>query len=237
LASAASPSAGASQPASLPPFPAISLPPESRAEVTEAVPFAALPGEPATGRLEPDTAVIITAGPRDVGGGTWYELRWPPDAPSGEAGWVRVNDTSVLIPVEPACPVTTAGVLGMQPWDRVRCLSETASTVEATVGHCQGGVVQVEPAWLGYACWSVSDATGSMGLHANPGSGITFPDDLVRARMTGHFDDPAATTCVYTGDNDPAGGTPSASEQVFLCREAFVVDTFEILAVIGTPAA
>jgi hypothetical protein len=55
--------------------------------------------------------------------------------------------------------------------------------------------------------------------------------------MSGHFDDPASTSCVYLGDPDPLGGTPSATEQVFLCREAFVVDSFEVLEVIGTPPA
>jgi hypothetical protein len=124
----------------------------------------------------------------------------------------------------------------MPAWDRVRCFGGVSVAVEGTVGHCQGGVVFVEPAWLAYACWSVYDDSGAMNLHAEPASGITFPDELVRARMTGHFDDPAATTCVSLGEPDP-GTTPSASERVFLCREAFVVDTFEILEVLGPGTA
>ena len=121
----------------------------------------------------------------------------------------------------------------MLAWDRVRCFGGIALRVEGRVGHCQGGVVSAEPAWLAYACWAVSNDGGTIDIHAAPASGIVFPDDLVRARMTGHVDDPAAATCVYHGDTDPQGLTPSPLEQVYLCREAFVVDAFEVLEVLG----
>jgi hypothetical protein len=180
--------------------------------------------------------VIIAAGPREVGGGTWYVLQWSPASDTVQHGWFRVDDGSLLASVERPCPETAAGVLALLAWDRVRCFGGVSVTVEGTVGHCQGGVVQVDPGWLGYACWAVYDGTGAMPLHADPASGITFPDELVRARLTGQFDDPGATTCVYLGEPDPAT-TPSTSEQVFLCREAFVVDTFEILEVLGPGTA
>jgi hypothetical protein len=235
--SAGTESAAPSEPASLPPFPAAALPPGSLAELAETIPIAASPGEESVETLAPGTTVLIKAGPRDVGGETWFELLWPPDSSSPRFGWVRIDDASLLGPVELPCPDTARGVLAMPAWDRVRCFGGVSVTVEGTVGHCQGGVVFVEPAWLGYACWAVSDDTGTIGLHADPASGITFPDELVRARMTGHFDDPAASTCVYLEEPDPAGRTPSATEQVFLCREAFVVDTFEVLEVLGPGTA
>jgi hypothetical protein len=225
-----------SQPASLSPLPAVSLPPDSRAELTEALPFAESLGGPTVGTLASGTSVTIAAGPRDAGGETWYVLLWSPESDIVQQGWFRVDDASLLAIVEAPCPDTAVGVLALPAWDRVRCFGDATVSVEGTVGHCQGGVVFVEPGWLGYACWRVHDDTGAMGLHADPSSGITFPDDLVRARMTGHFDDPAATTCTYVGEPDPAT-TPSATEQVFLCREAFVVDTFEVLEVLGPNAA
>jgi hypothetical protein len=220
----------------MPPSPAVSLPPESRAELANALPFAEFLGGPTVDTLASGTSVIVAAGPRVVGGGTWYVLQWSPEPDTVQHGWFRVDDASLLARVEFPCPETAGGVLAMPAWDRVRCFGGVSVTVEGTVGHCQGGVVFVEPAWLAYACWTVSNDTGAIHLHADPASGITFPDELVRARMTGHFDDPAATTCVYLGEPDP-GTSPSTSEQVFLCREAFVVDTFEILEVIGSPPA
>lgn len=238
-ASGAASSVASIEPASpsLLPFPVASLPPQSRVELTDALALAALPGGASIGTLPTGTEAIVIAGPRDVGGGTWYQLRWPPDAASSRFAWVRLDDTSLLAHVEATCPETAGGVLGMLAWDRARCFGGAAVSVEGTVGHCQGGVVLAEPEWLAYACWAVSDGTGSMEIHAAPASGIVFPDDIVRARLTGHFDDPASPTCVYVGDPDPQGQTPSASEQVFLCREAFVVDQFEVLEVIGPALA
>lgn len=235
-ASASVPSIAPSEPASLLPFPAVSLPPDSRAELNVALPFAESLGGQTVDTLAAGTSVTVAGGPRDAGGGTWYVLQWSPEPDTVQHGWFRVDDVSLLAIVEPRCPETTGGVLAMPAWDRLRCFGGVSVTVEGTVGHCQGGVVFVEPGWLGYACWRVHDDTGAMGIHADPASGITFPDELVRARMTGHFDDPAATTCVHLGEPDPAT-TPSASEQVFLCREAFVVETFEILEVLGPNAA
>ena len=234
-ASAGAPSAAPSEPASLQPFPSVSLPPDSRAELTDALPFAESLDGPIVGTLAAGTSVIVAGGPREMGG-TWYVLQWSPEPDTVQHGWFRVDDASLLESVELPCPETADGVLALPAWDRVRCFGDVAVTVEGTVGHCQGGVVFVEPGWLGYACWRVHDDTGAMGIHADPESGITFPDDLVRARMTGHFDDPAATTCIYLEEPNPAF-TPSASEQVFLCREAFVVDTFEVLEVLGPNAA
>jgi hypothetical protein len=229
------PSAVPSAPASLPPS-TLSLPPDSHAELTEALPFAEVAGGPPVGTLAAGTSVIIRAGPRDLGGKTWYVLTWSPAADTFQDGWFRVDDVAVLSLVEGPCPGTAGEVLAMSGWDRLRCIGDDTVTVEGTVSHCQGGVVFAEPAWLAYACWAVSDETFSLAIHADPASGITFPDELVRARLTGHFDDPAATTCAYVGESDPAT-SPSAPEQVFLCREAFVVDEMEILEVLGTPPA
>jgi hypothetical protein len=220
---------------SAPTFPAVELPPDSRAELSDALPFAESLGGPMVDTLASGTSVLVAAGPRDLDGTTWYVLLWSPEPDTVQHGWFRVDDASRLASVELPCP-ETAGVLAMPAWDRVRCFGGASVTVEGTVGHCQGGVVPAEPAWLAYACWAVSNDTGAMDIHADPASGITFPDELVRARMTGHFDDPAATTCVHLGGPDPAT-TPSTSEQVFLCREAFVVDTFEILEVLGPGTA
>lgn len=230
-------SAAQSEPALSPAtFPVVSLPPQSKATLTAARSVADLPGGPATSTLAAGMQVLIAAGPRDVEGGTWYELLLL-DATSSVGGWAPIDDPSALTPVETTCPETADALLAMAAWDQVRCFAGATVSVEGTVGHCQGGVVFAEPAWLAYACWDVSDPTGRfLALHAAPESGIVFPDDLVRARLTGHFDDQASETCRYIADVhvDP-WRVPGEDEQILLCREAFVVDTIEILEVIGTP--
>ena len=219
-------------------FPSIELPPESRATLVTALTAFTSPGEEPSREVAAGTEVIVTGGPRERHGETWYEIVYPLAADELLLPWVRIDDPASVRPVTATCPASQSETLGLLAWDRMSCIGDATVTVEGQVGHCQGGVVQVDPGWLGYACWTVcDDDTFSMDIHADPTSGITLPDDLVRARMTGHFDDPAATTCVYAGDPDAVSTTPSASEQVLLCREAFVVDTFEILEVIGTPPA
>jgi hypothetical protein len=227
--SAASPTAAPS----FPPFPSVELPPQSRARLAVAMDAYANPGEPTAATLDAGTEVIVASGPREVELATWYEVQFPPDGDSARLFWVRVDDPTALTPVDLPCPSSADEMLGMLAWDRVRCFGDAPVTVEGTVDHCQGGVVFVEPGWLAYACWGISDANGTITIHAAPDSGIAFPDEVVRARLTGHFDDPASTSCLYLGDPDPLGSTPSASEQVLLCREAFVVDVFDILEVIG----
>jgi hypothetical protein len=220
------------------PFPVLSLPPFSRAQLGETLDLATQPGGHPVASLEAATEVVIVSGPREIQDATWYELRWPPDSTSFRGGWVRVDHPLALASVEFPCPDTSSGLPEMLAWDRVRCIAGAPVTIEGTIGHCQGGVVLGDPEWLAYACWAVSDGTGMIDIHASPTSGIVFPNDIVRARLTGHFDDPAASTCVARGDpSNPPGGVPSVGEQIFLCREAFVVDRYEQLEVIGTPPA
>jgi hypothetical protein len=64
----------------------------------------------------------------------------------------------------------------------------------------------------------------ALDLHIAPDSGLAFPPEGSIVRVTGHFNDAAATTCVITGTADPVD--PEAA--VLGCREAFVVDAFEI---------
>ena len=214
-----------------PTFPALDLPPNSQALLRQELPLHAVPTEAAVTRLGAGTEVTLVGGPRDVDGATFYEVRW-----GSRGGWLRVDDAAALSAVAPVCPPTADGLLAMLAWDRVLCLGNSPVTVTGTVSHCQGGVVLAEPEWLAYACWGVSDGTAGMELHAAPSAGITFPDDIVRARLVGHFDDPAASTCTYHGETvDQPWRAPSAGEQVYLCREAFVVETMEILEVLGTP--
>lgn len=216
-----------------PPFPAVELPPYSLVVLSVGVDFHAVPAGPVLLTLEPGSEVVIYGGPRKINEETWYEVRYPAQAPS-QFGWVRLHDPDAVVLVEGDCPTDTQEAMGMLAWDRLQCYANSSLTVTGEVGHCAGGVVTAEPAWLAYACWEISDGMGGgFDLHATPQSGIVFPDNLVRARVTGHFDDPASPTCRYTAGADPAWLAPTADEQVLLCREAFVVDTFEILEDLG----
>jgi hypothetical protein len=215
-------------------FPAVELPPESTVRLEQSLTAFSAPGEEPSLEVEAGAQGVVLAGPRERNGETWYRMT-PLLAGDQYLPWVRIDDPAAVSLIAPTCTGVAADALAMPAWDRLSCFGDAPLTVVGQVGHCQGGVVQVEPGWLGYACWTVSDATGAgFGLHARPDGGITFPDEIVRARLTGHLDDPAASTCSYLDDPlAESWQTPSPTEQVLLCREAFVVDAFEILEVIG----
>jgi hypothetical protein len=219
------------------PFPAVELPPLSRVRLEQAVMVFQFPGEEPSRRVEAGAEVVVMGGPRERNGETWYEMQFPLAGDQLQLPWVRIDDPAAVSQIAPTCTGLAADALAMLAWDRLTCFGGAPLTVVGQVGHCQGGVVQAEPEWLAYACWVISDqAGGGFGLHATPEGGITFPDELARARLTGHLDDPAAATCRYL--YDPAVETwqvPGPAEQVLLCREAFVVDEMEILEVIGPP--
>ncbi|MDH4334150.1 MAG: hypothetical protein OEW24_02645 [Chloroflexota bacterium] len=218
---------------STPTFPAVELPPDSLVVLSAGASFHVVPSEPAILTLDPGSEVIVAGGPREIGGETWYEVRYPAQPPH-QFGWARLSDPNAVALVEGDCPTDPQAAMGMLAWDRLQCYADASLTVTGEVGHCQGGVVPAEPAWLAYACWVISDGIGGgLDLHTNPDGGIVFPDNRVRARVTGHFNDPASTTCRYTEDADPAWLAPSADEQILLCREAFVVDIFEVLEDLG----
>lgn len=219
------------------PFPAVELPPQSRARLDETLPAFQSPGDQPSREVPAGTEVVVVSGPRERGGETWYAIEYPLGTNELALPWVRIADPAAIAPIAPTCPSAHVEALGMVAWDRLTCIGSAPVTVVGQLGHCQGGVVQVEPEWLGYACWGISiEGGGYLAIHAAPTSGISFPDELVRARLSGHFDDAAAISCrsLTDPDNEP-WQYPGTTEQVLLCREAYVVDAMEILEVIGTP--
>jgi hypothetical protein len=197
------------------------------------------PGELPSRDIAAGTEVVVVEGPRERNGETWYAIQYPVSGDEQMLRWVQISDPASVVPITATCPATRTEAVPMEAWDRLTCLGSDPVTVVGEIGHCQGGVVLAEPGWLAYACWRASvEGGGDLPLHATPKSGITFPDETVRARLTGHFDDPASTTCRYLVDQGgETWAAPSAAEQVLLCREAVVVDSMEILEVIGTPPA
>jgi hypothetical protein len=131
--------------------------------------------------------------------------------------------------------------------DPVACYGDTELTVEAEpmgVGAIDCG--GVEPAWFGCSAWValqpivmgristgfvLAATTGppallSMFAAIHPETAVV-PNDIYgeQLRITGHFDDPAAQTCVET---EAPFGVPSDPDDVIEgCRGVFVMTAFE----------
>jgi hypothetical protein len=188
----------------------------------------------------------IVAGPTRAGGESWYRVQWQPTPTyDGIPGWMpdTLDGHPVVEPVAPRCPSSIRDVVDLVDLvaaERLACFGDRPITLGPVT--LRGGVDKTSPA-TGSPAWLADSATIAMFGSAGP-QGVEGPL-LVRAgpdlaalpletwlEITGHFDDPAAAGCQrsWTGD---AGSTPSAettAEQVFSCREQFVITAVRTVA-------
>ena len=103
-----------------------------------------------------------------------------------------------------------------------------------------------QPAWL-FADWCpaqvLTSQEGAKNFPTNGLSTVAAPslNNLSEspgtvARVTGHFDDAASTSCVITGGYERDNALTAQSNAVVLdCREQFVVTKIEVLGHISLP--
>ena len=125
----------------------------------------------------------------------------------------------------------------MTEWERLACFGNRSVTVDGTFGcnGCGGTAAGTfEPEWLAYplagfvtTAWKVGGQMGGSHLtfRIPPDSGIPYPTDGSILRLEGHFNDPAASTCVMTHPTSEI--SPQGAE--LTCREQFVLDGYEII--------
>ena len=122
----------------------------------------------------------------------------------------------------------------LDPAARLSCFGGSPITVDATVlkpiQDCGVGP-RVSPTWFCFpgVFLAVPNAAPDSGLDAldaywSPASGLTpksFPSGKT-IRVTGHFDDPAASSCHLA--SVPKGQSPEPPAAVVLgCRETFII--------------
>ncbi len=145
--------------------------------------------------------------------------------------------TPPALPLPSGCvnpPPDLATIVTLDPPTRLTCFGGSSLTFTATVSKaisdCGIGP-RVEPTWfclpgvfLDVPNASPDSGLGALDVYWNPTSGLK-PASFVAGKtvqITGHFDDPVASTCHAT--DVPAGQSPERSDQVVLtCRETFVV--------------
>ena len=190
----------------------------------------------------PGRRFAVVDGPVTHVGVDWYlvEVSQGPGQYPIEHAWLPSSDgTRPLVRVvEPDCP-SGAGLddlLYLQPAERVECFSDRDlvldPTILATAEHFDGGV-QGTPSWLAPDTrWRLFGAGGPEGLE--PGLPVAISPtigDLAPTgtwlRVTGHFADPAASTCTRVPPEDWGTGPEAPEFQAARCRELFVVTAVE----------
>jgi len=197
---------------------------------------------------------IIVPVPVIVEGVRWYAIEGKPKILDG---WVAAEGggTPFLALAEPTTcedlrrgPVTLQQLIAANSWHRLACLGNSPVTVTGVyVLACQGGATDPNtfgPHWLIDFC-ATQLLTPQDGAKNFPGAnaldtvtapelGQAFEPLGTIARVTGHFDDPASTTCFM---NFPFNASqPAASGAAALdCREQFVVTKIEALGTVTLP--
>lgn len=121
------------------------------------------------------------------------------------------------------------------------CFENRTLTLEGYVGQCDGcgGASNYvgSPDWLldalGYADFWLGASAGDWGpgtisVQVDPERPVTIPAVGARVRVTGHFDDAAASTCRLVPYGDAA--VPPAGATVATCRRQFVVTAITVLS-------
>jgi hypothetical protein len=186
--------------------------------------------------------------PYECEGGCGYDPRggWMSSGPDGE--WLE----PVALDCESSYTAADRERFRSSP-EMLACHGDEPITLEGIVDYwcCSAMSVGVtEPAWLAgppsmYAMLRQGSEVGSAGwgphMRVDPSSGVVLGDRGTVARITGHYDDPAARTCAVTvSDEDrelnpdiAASITPEGT--VYACRLQFVVDDVEVIDVIPLP--
>ena len=177
-------------------------------------------------------------GPITVDGLDWYRLATMGDS----VLWAAIGSGSerYLEVVTPDCPPADpdlATVIAMpNDWDRLACFGDQPLSFTGTYGcgGCGGTEAGTfEPFWLAgpvhaQFLWVEWGIGGILALHIAPDSGLAFPPEGSIVRTTGHFNDPASTTCVVSmSDGEQVRALDPRTADLY-CRERFVVDAFEI---------
>lgn len=187
-------------------------------------------------RLTDEDRALVVDGPRHVDGYTWYQVL--PIRPDGlrerPFGWVASasrEDEPWMAMEDSACPVSSDldGILRLAPEERLACYGGRTIRFRGEQGGCgaAGGLpVSYEPRWLrseGGCGFGLEPGQISLVLRFPPGVPNDF-GDAATVEVVGHFDDPAAATCVGTASY-PEATAPTKAEAVALCRTEFVVES------------
>lgn len=218
------------------------LPPgsEARVSVDAGLRLREEPGtESAIVATLPEGTLVRVTGPpwqREADGFAWRWVIAGSDPEDVRAGWVATVGPGTFLTLEPVdCPPATVdlqAVIGMTDFARLVCLGGEELMLEGAAVSGFGGFTAgtFEPAWLAHPfgfSGAITAADCCFFYHRPPGSEPISVADGDRIRLTGHFDDPAASGCrVATGDPP----IPEPDElAVAYCRERFVATSVELL--------
>jgi hypothetical protein len=221
------------------------------------------------GHLSVGDRVFVLQGPEQAEGYGWYrvaivdaamfagtvEATCADKCLAARVGWVAgITDRQEawLVPAQLTCPPDPGLVTfaELEPLERLACYGDRTLTLEGVVWQpCCGwvGPFLYEPDWLSWPSYGVylqpvGEAlhSGGMGIRLDTSAGFKWPAYADIIRVTGHVDDPAASSCTIKVEEWAAQQDPNLAvdpEQLAYapigCRTEFVVDSMEVLGNTG----
>ena len=204
--------------------------------------------------LEPGRRLFIIGQPTDAGDLRWYRVAPFDDAEGCESGcgllgfvatpmsasedaWIEEVDVSC-----PTSPMTAQQIGALVPLEALHCYGNNEIVVTGTVDnpiHGPYSPLVYTPGWLNYENIQYLQHAGWMSYRPHPSAGLEMPERGEVVRVTGHFEDPAATDCRVTVDPGFFGGevpadfvAPAPNRVVLDCRAAFVWTAYEVTDVV-----
>jgi hypothetical protein len=156
---------------------------------------------------------------------------WVATPTTGEEAWIEETDVNC-----PTSPVEAELLIDMEPLARLHCFGNQEVTGTGWFDHAccsYVGAVAYSPAWLAApssAWFEASDFHASMLVRISPPEAIPFPVPGDIIQFTGHFEDPAAPTCLASVE-DPqyAKYVTEPAVMVVRCRYQFVITALQVI--------
>lgn len=204
----------------------------------------------ALGTLAAGRRVIIVGPPTDAGDLRWYRVGTVDQGECGDAcslvGFVATPmaaDDPWLEPVEISCPVSpmTAEQIGqLNPLEALHCYGRSEIEVTGTLDLPLHGPLtpyRFTPGWLTDDHLEHMRGAAWITYRPHPDAGLAQPERGDTVRVTGHFEDPAATDCRATVDPEFFGGEIPAGFESLLsparvildCRASFTWTDYEVI--------
>lgn len=202
--------------------------------------------------LQPGRRLFIIGEPSDGSDLRWYRVAPFDDVAGCENGCgligfvatpVSDDEDPWIQAVEVTCPSSpmTAEQIGvLDPLEALHCYGRNEIEITGTLDlpiHGPISPYRYSPAWLTQGSLLFMRDAWWITYRPHPDAGLEEPERGDVVRVTGHFEDPAATDCRVTVDPDFFGGevpddfesTVSPARVVLDCRTAFAWTEYEVI--------
>lgn len=220
------------------------------AVVTDVVNLRSQPNEGASviAELGPDWRLFVIGEPTETDDLSWYRVATLPSASCLDqcdligyvATPIEAGDPSIeAVGIDcPISPMTKDDLGALAPLEALHCFGRNEIVLTGTIDNPLGGFESpfaYSPVWLAHPFVPpyVRPNQGlSVGFRPHPDADLEAPQPGDVVRVTGHFEDPAATSCrvtvdpAFAGDGEPA--LPDPALVILGCPATFVWTDYEV---------